>query len=98
MTVYTVTNLSGAVLNVEHVFANDSGFSYSFWSQVPAGGSATYHVRDISQVPRSFQGTLNLYADQPFSVQIVGYDYPSSGNNSQFGSVGPRAWLPVVTR
>ena len=91
MTIYSVTNPNSTPVNVQHVISDGSGFNYSFWSQVPAGGTAVYHLESIPQIPSPFQGTLNLYGNQPFAAQIVGYDYPT-------GSLQPRVWLPVVTK
>ena len=78
MSIYTVSNSSSAVLNVEHVFTDNSGFTYSFWDQIGPGATTTYHVSNMAQIPEPFNGTLNLYGNQPFSSQIVGYDYPGS--------------------
>lgn len=78
MTVYSVTNPGATPLRVEHVITNAAGFRYSFWSQVPAGATSLYHLRDLPQVPSPFKGTVTLYSTGPFTARIVGYDYPSS--------------------
>lgn len=88
MTVYSITNPNSATLNVQQVISDSNGFSYTLWSDIPAGSTITYHLRDIPQIPSPFQGTLTLYASQPFTAQIVGYDYPIP--------LTPRVWLPVV--
>ncbi len=89
MTVYSIANPNSVTLNVQQVVSDSNGFNYTFWSQIPAGSTVTYHLRDIPQIPSPFQGTLTLYASQPFTAQIVGYDYAIS--------LTPRVWLPVVT-
>ncbi|HEX5414446.1 MAG TPA: hypothetical protein VFZ25_02195 [Chloroflexota bacterium] len=85
MTVYSVANPGQEPLRVEHVITNASGFRYAFWSDVPPRGTGVYHLRDMTPVPHPFQGTLTLYANQPFTAQLVGYDYPDhpgAGNTS----------------
>ncbi|HEX5414447.1 MAG TPA: hypothetical protein VFZ25_02200 [Chloroflexota bacterium] len=89
MTVYAITNPNQTPLNVQQVFADSSGFNYTFSSTIPSGGTTTYHVRDIPQIPSPFQGTLTIYASQTFTAQIVGYDYPPGGSH--------QVWLPIVT-
>jgi|GEM_PF-3157144 len=74
MTIYSVANPNSSPLNVEHCFSDSAGFEYSFWSQIPAKSNATYHVSTMSQIPSPFNGTVTLYADAPFTAQIVGYD------------------------
>ena len=76
MTVYAVTNPNAVTLDVEHVITDPSGFRHSFWSRVPPNSTAEYHLRDIVEVPSPFRGSLDLYADRPFTARIVGYDYP----------------------
>src|SRR5579875_2061057 len=76
MSIYAVTNPNTTTLNLQHVISDASGFAYTFTSQIPAGATVEYHVRDIPQVPSPFQGSVTLYGDQPFTAQIVGYDYP----------------------
>ena len=88
MTVYVITNPGASAVNVENVLTSSSNFRYVFWVNVPASSTVTCHLRDIPQVPYSFQGTLTLYASSPFSAALVGYDYPGS----------PRVWLPFVVR
>lgn len=105
MTVYSVTNSNGTTLSVEHVIMDPSGFNFSFWSQIPPGATVTYHLRDIAQVPSPFQGTMTLYASQPFVAQIVGYDYPASTTSTPTSTPAPprpntglqaRVWIPFV--
>lgn len=91
MTVYAITNPGASAVTVENVLTNSSNFRYVFWVNLPANSTVTCHLRDIPQVPNSFQGTLTLYASSPFTAAIVGYDYPGSGP-------GPRVWLPFVAR
>jgi len=88
MTVYSITNPNSVTLSVQQVVSDSNGFNYTFWSQIPAGSAVTYHIRDIPQIPSPFQGTLMLYASQPFTAQIVGYDYSIP--------LTPRVWLPAV--
>ncbi len=78
MTVYRVANSNSVDLDIQHVIANASGFSYTFRSRVPANSVTTYHLRDIAQVPSPFQGSVTLSADLPFAAEIVGYDYPGA--------------------
>src|SRR5437868_2026628 len=47
MTIFGVTNPTASTANVLHAFSDTNGFSYSYWSQVPAQSSETVHVRDI---------------------------------------------------
>ena len=89
MTVYMVINPNDAPLNVQHVIAGPGSFSFSFWTTIPPHASATYHLRDIPQIPSPFQGTLRVYGNRPFSAQLVGYDN-AAGQNSIF--------LPLVRR
>jgi hypothetical protein len=65
-------------LNVEAVFTNTTGFNYTFWSQVSANSTSTYHTSTMPQIPSPFTGTLTLYADNPFTAAVTGYDYPGS--------------------
>ncbi len=76
MTVYTVTNPNDFEIDVEHTITNTSGFSYTFFSRIPAHATATYHLRDIPQVPSPFRGTVTLSSADPFDAKVVGYDYP----------------------
>jgi hypothetical protein len=76
MTIYSVTNPNATDLLVEHVFTNTAGFYHSFTSTVLAGRTAEYHVRDVAAIPSPFEGSLTLNADQPFTAEVVGYDYP----------------------
>lgn len=110
MTEYTVTNPNSFTLNVEHVITNTVGFNDTFWTQIPPNSSVTYDLRDMTQVPDPFQGTLTLYADHPFTAQVTGYDYlPSTGTPSPTPTVGagiqaptgnptPQIWIPFVTK
>lgn len=92
MTVYTVSNPNSSTLGVTHVFSNSSGFSYTFWSQVPGHSTATYHLSSIPQVPSPFTGSVVLSASLPFTAWIVGYDYPTIPP----GRLPPRLSLPIV--
>ncbi len=78
MTDYTVTNSNSVTITVENVFTNTTGFSYVFWSTIPANSTANFYLSQISQIPSPFTGTLNLYSNQPFTAQVTGYDYPGS--------------------
>lgn len=104
MTVYNISNANATTLNVQNVISNSSGFSYTFWNQVPANSSVVVHVRDIAQVPSPFNGQVQLYADQPFTAQITGYDYPSgpAATATPLGipasQLPARAYLPLVSR
>jgi hypothetical protein len=92
VTVYSVTNPNATALNVQHVFSNASGLSYSFWSQVPAGATATVDLSAIPQVPSPFNGTVTLYADQPFTARVTGYDDPTPTSTA-----GPPTATSTVT-
>ena len=110
MTVYTVTNPNSFSLNVEQVITNTMGFNATFWTQIPANSSVTYHLRDISQVPDPFQGTLSLYASQPFTAQVTGYDILSptatptatptvgAGVQAPGSALNQRIWVPYVPK
>jgi hypothetical protein len=76
MTVYTVTNPQAVDLTVEHVISDASGFQHRFWSQVPAGGTVDYHLRDMPEVPSPFDGSVTLAAELPFTATIAGGDPP----------------------
>lgn len=76
MTVYAVTNPQAVDLTVEHVISDASGFTHRFWSQVPAGGTVEYHLRDMPEVPSPFDGSVTLSAELPFTAAIVGSDPP----------------------
>ncbi|MHB1415124.1 MAG: hypothetical protein ACYC1C_07705 [Chloroflexota bacterium] len=76
MTVYAVTNPNPTELDVRHVFTDSSGFHHEFLSRVPADSTVEYHLRDISGVPSPFLGELKISTNEPFTAQIVRYDYP----------------------
>jgi hypothetical protein len=75
-TIYQITHTGAATLNVQHVFQNAAGFSYSFQSQVAARSTAICHVSQIPEIPSPFFGRTVLYGDAPFVAHVVGYDYP----------------------
>lgn len=104
MTIYTVSNPNTTTINVENVISNSDGFRYTFWSQVPPNGAIVLHLRDIAQIPTPFNGQIQLFADQPFTAQVTGFDYPTSttptatplANNPP--SLQVRVLLPLVQR
>ena len=78
MTVYSVSNANSVDINVQNVFTDTSGFNFSFWGSVPANSTVVYHVSQMPQVPSPFNGSLNLFSNQPFTAEVVSYDYPGS--------------------
>ena len=80
MSIYTVTNGNASPVSIQHSFVNKSGVTiYAFTSSVPAQATSEYHVRDITQVPSPFDGSVTLSGSLQFTAQVVGYDYPSAG-------------------
>ncbi len=77
MTIYQVDNPGVSGLLVQHDFSNAQATPvYSFSDTVPASASTQYHVRDMTQIPSPFEGQVVLSASQPFSAEVVPYDYP----------------------
>lgn len=76
MTVYAITNSNDTDILVHHVITDSSGFRFEFSSTVPAGTTATYHLRDMPLVPSPFRGALTLWSNHPYVAEVVGYDYP----------------------
>jgi hypothetical protein len=97
MTVYAITNPGSVTLSVEQVFTETAGFNYSYWSQVPANSTVTYHVSQVAQIPSNFNGTVTLYAASPFTAQITGYDYPGTPTPTPGPGVSPTP-SPSATR
>lgn len=77
MSVYVITNPNDADITVQHtVVGNAGGQPYYFWSEIPARSAVEIHTRDVVQLPDGFSGVVTLSAIDPFSAEIVGYDYP----------------------
>ncbi len=77
MTIYEVANGNAGGLTVVHQFENLQATPvWAFTDVVPGSGSTQYHVRDMPAIPTGFAGQVVLSADNPFSAQVLGYDYP----------------------
>lgn len=90
MTIYQVDNPNGASINVQHLFSNSSATPvYSFYATVVPSVSAQYHVRDIAGVPSPFAGSVQLSASQPFTAEVVSFDYPNTATPTPTATASP---------
>lgn len=76
-TVYQVDNPNAEPLVTTHDITNlELTPVFTFVDTVPANSSTQYHVRDMPQIPEPFEGEVAITSDQPFTAEVVGYDYP----------------------
>ncbi|MCL5962194.1 MAG: hypothetical protein M1358_23250 [Chloroflexi bacterium] len=80
MTVYSVTNPNPTDIVVHHIITNTNSFYYDYYTTVPASTTVQYRFGDIAGVPSPFTGSMTLQSDQPFTADVVGYDYTTPTN------------------
>jgi hypothetical protein len=77
--IYTITNPNIGAILVRHVFTQTGdGTTFAFTAAVAGSTTVTYHVIDMPEIPSPWNGTVTLECDQPFTAEIIGFDYPAT--------------------
>lgn len=71
-TKYEVDNPNSQLANLHHTFLdNQQDVVYTIFDSLPANQSRTYDTGQMSQLPRPFSGSVNIYSTLPITAEIV---------------------------